>query len=98
MTGRKLIKFAGLKLRNVVTNHPHLKDLIDKEGFPPGFWTGPNTHVWFEDEVDAWLDSRPTERPPRRNSATPAVQGREGISQSSQRRRARVVASGKAQT
>lgn len=65
MSARKLIKFNDLKERRICENHTRLKELIEKQEFPSGFWTGPNTHVWYEDEVDAWLDACPTERPPR---------------------------------
>jgi hypothetical protein len=63
MSGRKLVKFNDLKDRRIVENHTRLKDLIEKQNFPPGFWTGPNSHVWWEDEVDGWLAACPTERP-----------------------------------
>ena len=63
MSGRKLLKFADLKERRIAENHPHLKELIDKWGFPSGFWTGPNSHRWWEDEIENWLNARPTERP-----------------------------------
>jgi hypothetical protein len=62
---RRLLKFADLKRRRIAENHPRLKDLIENQGFPPGFWTGPNTHVWWEDQVEMWLAACPTERPPR---------------------------------
>jgi hypothetical protein len=63
MTARKLVKFKILKQRGIVDNHTRLKELIEDQGFPPGFWTGPNTHVWWEDEIETWLETRPTERP-----------------------------------
>jgi predicted DNA-binding transcriptional regulator AlpA len=63
MFGRRLVKFNDLKARQIAKNHPSLKDLIEKHGFPPGFWTGPNTHAWWEDEVEMWLAARPTTRP-----------------------------------
>ena len=68
---RRLLKFTDLKERRIAENHPRLKDLIEKQGFPPGFWTGPNSHVWWEDEIEAWLAACPTERPPR-----PGTKGR----------------------
>jgi hypothetical protein len=61
---RRLIKYAQLKQRGICKNRERLRQLIERHGFPPGFWTGPNTHVWFEDVVDAWLETRPIERPP----------------------------------
>jgi hypothetical protein len=65
MSARRLIKFDTLKERGICENHTRLKILIEEQGFPSGFWTGPNTHVWWEDAIDAWLDACPTERPPR---------------------------------
>jgi predicted DNA-binding transcriptional regulator AlpA len=66
MAIREVTNFKGLKRAGVVTNHPSLDDKIKNQGFPPGFWAGPNTHVWFVDEVNDWLASRPAERPPNR--------------------------------
>jgi hypothetical protein len=63
MAVREVINFKGLKKAGVVNNHPSLLDKIKNQGFPPGFWAGPNTHVWFVDEVNNWLASRPPERP-----------------------------------
>jgi hypothetical protein len=73
MSGRKLLKFADLKARGICENHTRLKILIEKQGFPPGFWTGPNTHVWWEDAVLEWLDACPTERPLRQHSEEAAT-------------------------
>jgi predicted DNA-binding transcriptional regulator AlpA len=57
-----LLRFRDLKARGIVSNHPTLKRWIDKEGFPPGRLLGPNTRVWLESEIEAWIASRPTER------------------------------------
>jgi predicted DNA-binding transcriptional regulator AlpA len=57
-----LIRFRHLKERGIVENWPQLKRLVEKCGFPSGRYLGPNSRVWFEDEIDAWLDSRPTTR------------------------------------
>jgi len=57
-----LVRFRELKARRIVSNHVTLKRWIEKEGFPRGFLLGPNTRVWRESDVEAWLDSRPTER------------------------------------
>ena len=61
---RRLLKFSDLKQRRICENHVRLRDLIEHQGFPRGFWTGPNTHVWWEHEVEAWLEACPTEKPP----------------------------------
>ena len=63
MAVREVTNFKGLKAAKVVSSHPSLKDKIENEGFPPGFWAGPNTHLWFVDEVNDWLAARPQERP-----------------------------------
>ena len=57
-----LLRFADLKRRNIVRNYVTLGRWIEYEGFPPGRLLGPNTRVWREFEIDAWLDSRPTEK------------------------------------
>ncbi|WP_202349998.1 helix-turn-helix transcriptional regulator [Mesorhizobium sp. 113-1-2] len=56
---RKLKRFNDLKADKVVGNWPQLKRLVEKHNFPPGRMLGDNTRVWFEDEVDEWLESRP---------------------------------------
>ena len=57
----KLLRFRDLKAREIVNNHVTLKRWIDEQGFPPGKMLGPNTRVWAEDEIVAWVKSRPTE-------------------------------------
>ena len=57
-----LVRFRDLKDRNIVRNHPTLTRWIKLHGFPPGRLIGPNTRVWLESEVEAWIMSRPTER------------------------------------
>jgi hypothetical protein len=64
-----LLRFRDLKDRRIVSNHVTLGRWIAKEGFPPGFMLGPNTRVWREDDIDAWLDSRPTENTLLRGAA-----------------------------
>jgi hypothetical protein len=56
-----LLRFHDLKQRKIVNNHMTLKRWIKREGFPSGFMLGPNTRVWRESDVEAWLASRPTE-------------------------------------
>jgi predicted DNA-binding transcriptional regulator AlpA len=59
MIARRL-RFADLLALGLVNNRETLKNWIKKRGFPPGQLTGPNSRTWGEDEVRAWLDSRPT--------------------------------------
>ena len=56
-----LLRFRDLKQRGIVTNHPTLQRWIAREGFPPGMMLGPNTRVWREVDIEAWLASRPIE-------------------------------------
>jgi predicted DNA-binding transcriptional regulator AlpA len=56
---KPLIRFDDLKARNIVNNRQTLQNWIRNEGFPPGKMLGPNTRAWTEDEVAAWLNSRP---------------------------------------
>jgi len=70
---RKRLRYRDLKERGVINNRPTLNNWIKKLGFPPGQLTGPNSRTWSEDEVEAWLDSRPTAPKP-----APIVKGRPG--------------------
>jgi predicted DNA-binding transcriptional regulator AlpA len=56
------IKFRDLVAAGIVSNWPTLARLIDEEGFPAGILLGKNTRAFRLDEVQAWLDTRPTER------------------------------------
>ncbi len=55
-----LLRFADLKRRKVVENWQTLNNWIQKQNFRPGRLIGPNTRAWTEDEVCAWIASRPT--------------------------------------
>lgn len=57
-----LLRFRDLKDRRIVSNHVTLGRWIAKEGFPPGLMLGPNTRVWREADIDAWITSRPSKR------------------------------------
>jgi len=56
----KRLRFMDLVDRNIVQNRTTLNNWIRDRGFPVGQLTGPNTRTWSEDEVQRWLDSRPT--------------------------------------
>ena len=58
-TLRNILRFCDLKARGIVSNYAQLKVLIDRHGFPPGHMLSPNRRFWYEDEVAAWLSSRP---------------------------------------
>jgi hypothetical protein len=79
----KYIRFADLKDRRIVASWAQLRNLINKYEFPAGRMLGPNTRAWTEDEVQGWLDSRPTA--PKR---APIVHGRRGRPRKAERLRA----------
>jgi hypothetical protein len=58
------LRFADLRDRGIIASWPMLKRRVDRDGFPPGKLAGPNTRIWAEDEIEAWLASRPTARKP----------------------------------
>jgi hypothetical protein len=70
---RKRLRYLDLLAGGVVKNRVTLRNWIRDRGFPPGQLTGPNTRTWGEDEVEAWLRSRPIEP-----KAAPVVRGRRG--------------------
>ena len=57
---QRRLRYRDLVERGVVKNRVTLKNWIHDRGFPPGQMTGPNTRTWGEDEVFAYLKSRPT--------------------------------------
>ena len=57
---RKYLRYADLHDRGIVNNRVTLANWIKNEGFPPGILAGPNSRLWPEEEVEAWLESRPT--------------------------------------
>ncbi len=58
----KLIRYNDLVAKGVVNSRMSLKRLIDTQGFPPGVLITPNARAWNEDDVDAWIASRPAAR------------------------------------
>jgi hypothetical protein len=56
---RVVLRFADLKTRGVVSSWMKLQSLIEREGFPAGFYLGANSRGWFEHEINDWLDTRP---------------------------------------
>ena len=53
----RVLRFSDLKALGIVRNWVTLGDWIKRWGFPPGRLIGPNTRVWFEFEIAAWLAS-----------------------------------------
>lgn len=61
--GRRMkarLRFADLKARNIAGSWAALARLIEKHGFPRGRLLSDRVRVWSEDELDAWLQNRPT--------------------------------------
>jgi len=56
------LRFADLKEARIVTTHKQLRRRIERDGFPPGAWTGENVKTWGLDEVQQWLASRSATR------------------------------------
>jgi predicted DNA-binding transcriptional regulator AlpA len=57
---RKRLRYADLLKLGIVNNRATLSNWIRKLGFPRGQMTRPNSRSWGEDEIQAWLDNRPT--------------------------------------
>jgi DNA-binding transcriptional regulator YiaG/predicted DNA-binding transcriptional regulator AlpA len=57
---KKFLRFADLKAAGIANSWPMLRHRIERDGFPRGRLLGPNTRAWTEEEIDAWLASRPT--------------------------------------
>jgi predicted DNA-binding transcriptional regulator AlpA len=56
----RLLRFKDLQARGIVNNWPMLKRRIERDGFPVGRMIGPNQRAWTEQEVEKWVESRPT--------------------------------------
>ncbi len=56
----KYLRFEDLRQRGIVGNRVTLGNWIRDHGFPAGILAGPNSRIWPEADVDAWLASRPT--------------------------------------
>jgi hypothetical protein len=71
------LRFHDLKARGIINSWPMVTRRVERDGFPPGQKLGPNTRVWREDEVQAWLDSRPVvpRRGRPRKGEAPAAEG-----------------------
>jgi predicted DNA-binding transcriptional regulator AlpA len=65
----RLLRFRDLQARGIINSWPMLRRRIEFDGFPRGFMAGPNTRRWREDEVEAWIESRPVAGPAPRGIA-----------------------------
>ena len=78
MLTRRVLRMRDLKARRIVNSWPALKNMVENEGFPVGFLLGRNSRAWTEEEVTAWLASRPPGDTiiPRGVAADPAKRGK----------------------
>jgi hypothetical protein len=56
------LRFTDLKQRGICNNWQTLRRWVRDQKFPPGIMLGGNTRAWREDEIEAWLASRPVAR------------------------------------
>jgi predicted DNA-binding transcriptional regulator AlpA len=70
---RKRLRYCDLVALGIVANRITLRNWIRDRGFPPGLLLGPNTRTWGEDEVEAWIASRPISP-----KGTPVIAARRG--------------------
>jgi hypothetical protein len=59
----RLMIFRDLRAERIVKTRTTLKKRIEEEGFPPGRLNGPY-RVWTDEEVYAWVLSRPSDKVP----------------------------------
>ena len=57
-----LLRFCDLQDRGIVKSHAALRHFQIHEGFPLGRLLGPSSRVWTVQEVNDWLNSRPTDK------------------------------------
>jgi len=57
----QFLRFSDLKARQIVSNWPTLRLMIQLHGFPPGILLSPNRRAWPLHEVETWLAARPTQ-------------------------------------
>jgi hypothetical protein len=61
------LRMKQLKDRQIVKSWPQLRGLQEREGFPLGRLIG-SVRSWTEDEIAAWLESRPVAPAPLRGA------------------------------
>ena len=59
----RLMFFGDLRAERIVKTRTTLKEWIENQGFPPGRLVGPH-RVWSDEEVYAWVMSRPSDKAP----------------------------------
>jgi predicted DNA-binding transcriptional regulator AlpA len=61
------LRFNDLVALGLVNNRATLANWIRDRGFPRGQLIGPNFRVWNENEVQRWLEQRPSAPKPTPN-------------------------------
>jgi predicted DNA-binding transcriptional regulator AlpA len=56
------VRFGDIKAAGIATSWEQLYRLIDKQAFPVGVRLSPNVRAWRLDDIETWLDGRPSER------------------------------------
>jgi hypothetical protein len=56
------VRYADLAAAGLVGSWTQLLRMIDDEGFPPGTLLSANVRAWRLDELEVWLESRPSAR------------------------------------
>lgn len=56
------VRYADLEAAGLVGSWTQLLRMIDDEGFPPGTLLSANVRAWRLDELEGWLESRPSAR------------------------------------
>ena len=77
MVDQKLVRFAYLnKALGVCDSRAQLANLIRDQNFPPGRLLGEKSPVWWNIEIEDWLDARPV--PTERTADTRGARSRCG--------------------
>jgi hypothetical protein len=60
----RFVRFSDLVASGIVNSWQTLSKWRETHGFPTGRLIAPNTRVWTPEEIEAWLDTRPTAAKP----------------------------------
>jgi hypothetical protein len=71
--GERLVPYRGLSAYGIRYCRLHLNRMVDKEQFPAPIWLGPNRKVWRLSDIERFLATRPTVRPPFPGSRSKAA-------------------------
>jgi predicted DNA-binding transcriptional regulator AlpA len=56
------LRFKELKVAGIADSWTQLENLINNQGFPAGIKLSPNVRSWTVEEVNHWLETRPSNR------------------------------------